>query len=285
MSKKKRTKENKNLYFRDLTNTQQQRFIFDDELDDTFLLEFKKKKKRKSNSKNVNKASNSRTQKNKISIYLFVTIIILVGIIIFHYLTFNHNEVKIVTKEKEIKIADDNCLFLGDSITNRYDLEKYFPDKPVVNSGEEGNKADDILKNMKNRVYDYNPSKIFLLIGTNDLDDSNELTEDEVFNNIKEIIKNIQKNRPLADIYIESILPVNHDIENSPSKDKDYNKIININRKLKKYCEENNLTYINLYDELVDEDGHLPPKYTDDGLHLNENGYKKITTKIKKYFK
>ena len=45
----------------------------------------------------------------------------------------------------------DNYLFLGDSITDFYDLDKYYKDLPVVNSGISGNTIDDILKDMKKR--------------------------------------------------------------------------------------------------------------------------------------
>ena len=47
------------------------------------------------------------------------------------------------------------------SITKYYDLDKYFTDMPVVNSGVAGETTDDILSNMKNKVYYYNQSKIF----------------------------------------------------------------------------------------------------------------------------
>ena len=70
-----------------------------------------------------------------------------------------------------MQVVPDNYLFLGDSLTDYFDLETYFPGKPVVNSGIAGNTTDQILESMKTRVYDYNPSKVFLLIGTNDLRD------------------------------------------------------------------------------------------------------------------
>ena len=110
-------------------------------------------------------------------IFLLIISILAYGFTIYHFITFNHNKVKVVTKTKtEIQ----NIVFLGDSITNRYDLEKYFSDINIVNSGKEGNKATDILASMKERVYDYNPSKLFLLIGTNDLDESTELSVEDI---------------------------------------------------------------------------------------------------------
>ena len=48
-------------------------------------------------------------------------------------------------------------------------------------------------------------------------------------------------------------------------------------------CKDNNIEYINLYDELVDKDGNLNIDYTKDGLHMSEEGYEVITKKLKKY--
>ena len=59
-------------------------------------------------------------------------------------------ELSINNNNKQIK--DNNYLFLGDSITDFYDLEKYYPGLPVVNSGINGNSVYDILDNIKKCV-------------------------------------------------------------------------------------------------------------------------------------
>ena len=56
-----------------------------------------------------------------------------------------------------------------------------------------------------------------------------------------------------------------------------------INEDIKKICKENNVTYINTYDLLIDEDGNLKDEYSNDGLHLTEKGYDVVTSKIKPY--
>ena len=176
-----------------------------------------------------------------------------------------------------------NYLFLGDSITEYYDLGKYFIDLPVVNSGISGDTTDDILSNMKERVYDYNPSKIFLLIGTNDLEIDKSV--DEVVDDIKEIVKGIKDNRPKAEIYIESVYPVNSDINEDLVDKRENEDIIAINEELEEYAEEENLTYIDIYNLLVTEDGVLNTEYTKDGLHLNDKGYDVVTKTLEKYLK
>ena len=178
---------------------------------------------------------------------------------------------------------DKECIvFLGDSITSRYDLSKYYKRYNVVNSGEEGNITDDILDNMYDSVYKYNPSKVFLLIGTNQLEKDKA---ENIVNDIIKIVSETHKNRPLTKIYVESIYPVNNDVLNTPAKNKDNKKIEIINQKLKKLSLDNNYIYINLYDRLLDEDNHLFYKYTVDGLHINNKGYSFITRELTKYVK
>lgn len=172
-----------------------------------------------------------------------------------------------------------NYVFLGDSITDYYDLDKYYENMPVVNSGVSGNTTDDILDDMENRVYQYNPSKVFLLIGTNDLQKGKDV--DYIVDNIIEIVEEIQKNRSKATIYVEGIYPVDEDLSGSESRKND--DINEINEKLKEYCDDNNITYINTHDRLTDEDGKLKEEYTDDGLHLSEEGYEVVTDEIMKY--
>ncbi len=52
---------------------------------------------------------------------------------------------------------------------------------------------------------------------------------------------------------------------------------------IKAYCEEQKITYIDMYKELLDEEGKLNIDYTRDGLHMNEEGYKKVTKILKEY--
>ena len=186
--------------------------------------------------------------------------------------------------EKQIETLKEdytNYLFLGDSITDYYDLDKYYEGLPVVNSGISGNTTEDILNDMKGRVYNYNPSKVFLLIGTNDL--IHDVSVDDIVSNIEKIISNIKDNRPQAEIYVESVYPVNDDLDEDMVDVRNNDDIMDINEKIEKYCDDNNYTYINMYDKLLDDDGNFNEEFTDDGLHPNSRGYEVITEEIKKY--
>lgn len=186
--------------------------------------------------------------------------------------------------EKQIETLKEdytNYLFLGDSITDFYDLDKYYKGLPIVNSGISGNTTEDILDDMKARVYDYNPSKVFLLIGTNDL--IHDSSVDDIASNIEKIVNEINSNKPQAEIYVESVYPVNDNLDEDMVDVRNNDDIMDINEKIKKYCDDNDYTYINMYDKLLDDDGNFNEEYTDDGLHPNDKGYEVITEELKKY--
>ncbi|MBP3461511.1 MAG: hypothetical protein J6K21_03770 [Bacilli bacterium] len=181
---------------------------------------------------------------------------------------------------------DENIVFFGDSITNKYKVEEFFPNSHVVNSGISGDKSSDLIERMDD-VYKYNPSKVFLLIGINDL--NNAVDQDEILNNIQKIVNGIKTNRKYTKIYIESVYPINRNSFNE--KDYSFNEDItndtikDFNNKLKNLCKENKINYVNVYDNLLDSDGNLKDIYTVEGLHLNDLGYYKVTSSIIKYIK
>ena len=175
----------------------------------------------------------------------------------------------------------ESIVFLGDSITSRYDLNKYFPNYNVYNSGIAGNMTKDILENMENRVFAYNPTKVFILIGTNDLVYSG-LDNDGIKNNIEEIINKIYEKNSNIKIYMESIYPVNNSINKEIVETRTNENIKDLNNKIEKIC-NNKCTYINMYDNLTDKNGNMKRIYTVDGLHLNKIGYKVVASKLTKY--
>lgn len=180
---------------------------------------------------------------------------------------------------------DENIVFFGDSLTAGYDVKKFFSHSRVVNRGIGGNKTADLLDRIDKDVYDYNPSKVFLLIGINDL--SANVDEDDLLFNINNIIKGIKSNRSKATIYVESLYPIGkerEEKEENKKKDNYNNASINkINEKIKKMCKEENVIYVNVHDSLTNKEGRLKNSYTEDGLHLSSLGYLKVTSVLREY--
>lgn len=293
-SKKKnnssRVKKNEYLYDDrteyELSLTKQQKFNFDSSnLEDELESIFKKKNTSTKNRIKKTIIVEKKVYPKKIIGSLVFFLLLSVGFFIYHFAVFDHNKVKVEIHENivEKEVVPENIVFLGDSITAFYDLEKSYQNYHVVNSGISGNTTSDILSNMTDRVYRYNPSKIFLMIGTNDL--LKEKSSEEIFSNIKNIIENIKENRPKAQLYVESIYPVNRNIEDNSVQNRQNEDIKKINDLLYQYCEDQKIVYINMYELLEDEDGNLKENYTKDGLHLSEDGYEVVTKELSTYLK
>lgn len=189
--------------------------------------------------------------------------------------TLKSEETKTMIRELN---KNENIVFLGDSITEIYPINEIYGEKMFVNKGVSGYTTNDILDRMPEMVYRYNPTKVILLIGTNDISgDISEEKQNETVQNIKKIHQAIKKNRPNAKLYIESIYPVNRNMNKEMVYYRTNEVIKNMNKRIKSYCETEKITYINLYDELTDKDGNFDKNYTYDGLHPSVLGYAKIT--------
>ncbi len=176
----------------------------------------------------------------------------------------------------------ETILFVGDSITDGYELNKYYnyDNKLLINSGIGGYKTTNIIKRFRNLVEQYNSNKLFLMIGTNDI--GSGVSKEEIVNNIKKIISMIKEKKPNTKIYLETIYPVNNNKRKQDNMRN--NKIISdINNELKEYCENSDIYFIDVYSHLVDESNMLKDEYTGDGLHLNNLGYEEVTKVLKPY--
>lgn len=189
------------------------------------------------------------------------------------------------SKLESIKVQDENIVFFGDSITEGYNVKEFFDEYRVVNSGISGNTTKDLINRIDNDLYDYNPSVVIIQIGTNDLRAG--IKDEEIINNLKTIIKGIRKNRKNSSILIESIYPLNRDMDTEYWKDvnPDYNNkhIIKLNKDIKKLCKIEHIKYIDVYTSLLDDNKNLKEVYSKEGLHLTDLGYYKVTKIIKKY--
>ena len=220
-----------------------------------------------------------KKRKNKSSkiIIIVLSSLLVVSFIINIVLFINSNRIK--------NERDGNIVFFGDSITEQYEIDNFFPTNSTINSGIGGNTSVDLLKRIDKDVYRYNPSKVFLLIGINDLCTS--VVEEKIINNIGTIISEIKNNQKNCKIYVESIYPINEEVIKklhfSYADNTNNGKIKIINKEIKKLCKEYDVTFIDIYSSLIDKKGNLKKQYTVDGVHLNNFGYRKVTSILKEY--
>lgn len=187
--------------------------------------------------------------------------------------------------KKEEETKKEKYLFLGDSIFEQYKIDEFFKDYDVINSGFGGATTKDTLDKLESRVFKYDPTTIFLLIGTNDL--LRGFSEEETFENVKKIIEQIQDKLSDVTINVLSIFPINNTdndkIINEYFVNENNEKINNTNMLIKNYCKEKNITYIDMAKVLKDEEANLRLSYTVEGLHITDLGYHFITNELLKY--
>lgn len=175
------------------------------------------------------------------------------------------------------KNIDVDTVFLGDSITIGYDLDKYFPNKNYINRGISGDITIGVLERLESNVLVIKPRRIVILIGTNDI--GMKYPEDIIIDNYKKILNNIKSALPQTEIFVQQIYRVNEDIMTDTNRK---NKVINsVNSKIKALCAELGATCINPNKVLVAENEMLCPSFTGDGLHLNKHGYVQLTKFLK----
>ncbi len=187
-----------------------------------------------------------------------------------------------VNQFKALPNTKDEIIFLGNSITAGGNWSELFQDIRMKNRGISGDVTEGILFRL-DEITESKPSKIFIMIGINDL--SKGLSIDSILTNYKIILNKISDESPNTNIYIQSILPVNNRYSVFKNHVNKGDSILIINRKLKRIADSFNLTYIDLFSSFADADGRLKDKYTLDGLHLKGRGYWLWKDNIEEYIK
>lgn len=167
--------------------------------------------------------------------------------------------------------ASTDIIFLGNSITAGIDWNELLAIPQARNRGISGDITFGVLERL-DEVIEGKPAKVFVLIGINDI--SRNIPDSVILENYKKIIDRIKAGSPRTKIYFQTLMPVN----NTFTKFKNhYNKDVHIksvNDGLKKISAEENITLVDLHPHFLDEEGRLIKSFTEDGLHLNAEGYK-----------
>lgn len=171
---------------------------------------------------------------------------------------------------KQMPDQKNEIVFLGNSITEQGEWQEMLPGKPVVNRGIGGDNSFGVLARM-DEVVSSKPSKIFLLIGINDL--GRGLPVSVIVNNYKRIISYVRTATPKTTLYLQSILPLNEEALKYPYLKGKNAQVKELNTALAKLAAENGLTFINLHPLFADEKGELKKELTLDGIHLRAAAY------------
>ncbi len=167
-----------------------------------------------------------------------------------------------------------NIIMLGDSLTFGFDCNKLLKRSDVFSKGAEGDMTMDILGRLDD-VLKLNPQIICTMIGINDFIQGS--LHIDVFRMYEKIVdKILQKGaKPIiqATLFISGFYLSMVDTIT-------INKEVGcLNSLLKKMCKSRSLVFVDL-NRTIAPQGYLPSELTDDGLHLNSEGYQIWTKAI-----
>lgn len=166
-----------------------------------------------------------------------------------------------------------DIVFVGDSLTRGAEWGEMFEGKKIRNRGIGGDSLSGVLSRLDD-VLATTPAKVFFMIGINDL--SRGIATEELLSAYERILLRARALSPATEIYVQSILPVNHklatlmlgkNMENVSNP-----AIVAINVRLRELAGRHGARYVDLY-PLFEKEGELDPGYSIDGLHLNGAGY------------
>jgi lysophospholipase L1-like esterase len=175
---------------------------------------------------------------------------------------------------KPVAASEQRVVFIGDSITDFWDLQKYFPGKPYVNRGIGWQNTAQMLLRFRQDVINLHPRVVVILGGTNDISGAYGPVS------LEDIESNYQSMDQLArangiEVIFASVLPVHN---YTPASLDMYamhppEKILALNRWLQEYCKAKGHLFLDYYPALVDEKGMMRKDFSEDGCHPNVAAY------------
>ena len=157
--------------------------------------------------------------------------------------------------------------FLGDSLTDGYDVKAYYPQYLVSNRGIGGDTTFDLENRLQVSAYDLKPKVAVMLIGANNMK--------SMFDNYERILIGFTQNLPNTKIILLSLTSMSGEWGKN-NQLAAYNNI-----KIKALAEKYSFRYVDLYSALFNlETGEICSNYTTDGGHLTSDGYEVLTRQI-----
>ena len=178
---------------------------------------------------------------------------------------------KVALYEHENEQYDDyelDVAIIGDSLTDGYDLKKYYPQYVTANRGIGGDTTFGLEERLHVSLYDLKPKVVVMLIGANNMD--------SMFDNYESILISLKENLPDSKIVLLSLTAMGGEHWGRKNELAAYNNV-----KIKLYAEKYGFTFIDLFSALYDvEIGVVYEGYTVDGGHFTHEGYVVVTNQI-----
>jgi lysophospholipase L1-like esterase len=174
---------------------------------------------------------------------------------------------------------EPRVVFIGDSITDSWKLDEYFPGSRFINRGISGQTTPQMLIRFRPDVIDLKPRVVVILAGTNDIaGNTGPISTESIQNNIKSMAELATANK--IKVVLASVLPIsdhNKNAQGNPiirSVIRPPEKILALNKWIKEYAAQNRHIYLDYFSATADDKGFLRAEIANDGLHPNAEGYR-----------
>jgi lysophospholipase L1-like esterase len=173
--------------------------------------------------------------------------------------------------------GERRVVFLGDSITDMWNLGTYFPGRPYINRGIGSQVTAQMLLRFQQDVVALHPKAVVILGGVNDVQG---FMQQEMPDGI---IGNVEAMADIADahgirVVLCSILPVNDYTPQAQDvvKERQPELLRQLNGRLRALAKARGYAYADYDAVLHDDHGLMAAAYTQDGIHPTAAGYARM---------
>lgn len=186
-------------------------------------------------------------------------------------------------------------LFTGSSLMEQFPINEIAMSmgvtKVIYNRGIGGTNTDEFLEHINTVLLDLEPSKVFINIGTNDINPrkDGEYWQDHLLANYEKILQIMKEKLPQAEVYMMAYYPINPDLPDAPEWTKiafqtRTNAAINdTNEKVAALAAKYGYHYIDCNDGIKDEQGRHKAEFSKEGMHMYPAAYVEVFKALKQY--
>ena len=176
---------------------------------------------------------------------------------------------------------EKGLVLFGDSLTDYFPMELFKDvEAQVYNRGEAGNTVPEMAARAEMDVVSLRPDLVLMQGGANDYLLPFYRGAEVIAGQLLRTAERILEKLPGTRICIESLYPMYTKKTGNGipfwSEGKSNKEIQAVNSEIERLCWEKEIPYVDVYRELIGEDGELPLSYTVDGVHLSREGYKQV---------
>lgn len=183
--------------------------------------------------------------------------------------------------DREHTPPENAILLVGSSSFTKWtDVDRYFPNKHIINRGFGGSRLTDLNYYANDLLSPYQPKQIIVYCGENDFADNDKLKADAVVERFKTFYQKIRSRFPKVEVDFISI-------KYSPSREKLWPQMKEANTKIAAFMKKQpHAGFIDITKVMQDAEGKVRKDlFVEDMLHMTPEGYRLWTSVMDPYMK